>query len=76
MIKAEIFRVVDTEGRTYSGWNNTAGVYNSERTARVQLNKQLAHRKANQEYRARTNKDPFKYSALRIQRATIEWEDV
>jgi len=76
MIKDTIYRVVDTEGKTYSGWNNINGIYNSDRTARVQLNKELRHRKANQEYRARTGKDPIEYPPVRIQKATIEWEDV
>jgi len=75
MIKNVIYRVVDTEGETYSGWNNTAGIYNSDRTARLQLNKELRRRKSHQEYMARNGKDPLKYAPLRIQKATIEWED-
>jgi hypothetical protein len=76
MMKDTIYRVVDTEGKTYSGWNNVNGIYNSDRTARVQLNKELQYRKRHQESLARNGKDLIEYSPLRIQKATIEWGDV
>jgi len=76
MIKDTIYRVVDIEGKTYSGWNNVNGIYNSERTARLQLNKELQKRRNMRAYLERTGKTPEDLPALRIQKTTIEWADV
>lgn len=76
MIKSRVFRVVDPDGKVYAGGNNTAGVYNSARTARTQMFQELKHRAANIAYRLKTGKDPIEYPALKIQFADIEWKDL
>jgi hypothetical protein len=72
----ELFQVVDENGKIYSGHNNVLSLYRSERTARIRLNQELKHRKANSEWRAQTNREPVEYSPLKIQRTNVTWEDV
>lgn len=77
-MSTEMFRIVDEDGKVYSGYNNVLGMYRSLGKAQLQFKEELT-RIGNQIQRRSPlylDQEPGRLPKLRIQSARLEWKDV